>query len=264
MPDISLPETFVDGNPFVADKWNADLYQTPNLLAPGKLSLYETGNGKLDLDNFDPAFQVRSYHVRPWQTWYADGGGEVRAADYYQSAWGTEKVYYGIAGAQWTWRAPHDYKYALLSASMFASIWRQRGESTGVGTWADAPEISAQLYLDGQPLAHSLRNFPETIYYSATAASYGDGYDFSWAREERNTRYLNLFQPCFEGGNDSDGTTQLLAGWHRFGLAIYVAVNKGTEDVNLDGGGGIFGRGYFSATDRVRAFVRNVSVVHLL
>lgn len=263
MADIVLPYSPADGAVLSPDDFNRDFYETPNNLGVGEYALYETANGRIEFANLHPGFRVRSHMVRPWQVGHAHSAGLTKPVDFFEDAWQKDKVFYGIAGANITFHQRYDCTLALFFASVFASVWRQRGVA-GEQSWAAAPEIQMQMFVDGVAVAHTLRDLPETIYYD-TAQTYG-GYDYHFGREERLTRFWNLHHTKFSGGVSGNQTTQLLAGWHTLGLHIYVAQNKGSELLDLDGvaAGHFFPKMECENTHRVRVFVRHADAIRLL
>ena len=259
MPDITLPSLPADGSTFDPLLFSDDLYsQTAGV------SLYETANGHVEFANFAAGTKVRQHHVRPWQAGHGASEGAVKPVDFFQNAYGKDTVFLGVAGANMTWHQKYDVSMAVLFASFFASIWRQRGAKSG-NAWAAAPPIFVKAFFDGKEIACTQRRFPETIYYS-TGTTYGNGYDFGFAGEQRLTRYMNLHHPKFAGGSSGNKTDQLLAGWHTFGLGLYIEQNAGGEQLDLDGGA--LARSYRAMTcdamHRVRLFVRHADVVRLL
>ena len=266
MADVVLEYAPADGATFAPEEFNKDLYETPNNLTAGRASLYETSNGYIEFANLSAAFRVRSHMVRPWQAGFGQSVGAVKPVDFFQDAWGQDAVAYGIAGANLTWYQHYDVNIALFLTSFFANVWRQRGKGTGDQSWGAAPDVRVRMYIDGSPITHTRRMLPETVYYSSTK-SFGGGYDYNFAREERNTRYMNLHHTKIVGGSAGNQTNQLLKGWHSVGLFIYVARNLGSEDVNLDGApasGNVYPRATWNNMHRVRLFVRHADVIPLL
>ena len=195
----------------------------------------------------------------------AKSDGAVKAVDFFQDAWGKDSKFYGVAGANITFYQKNDCSIAMFFASFFANIWRQRGPKTQSG-WEDAPAIFVKMYVDGKEVLHTQRQLPETIYYSGTIGDYGTGYDFTTAREQRLTRYMNLHHTKYAGGSSATNSDQLLAGWHTFGLSVFVALNQGSEQIDLDGPSGPlrFKPMTFNAMHRVRLSVRHADVIRLL
>jgi hypothetical protein len=264
LADIVLPYDPADGATLVPDNLNKDLYETPNNLGVGQYSLYETSNGRIEFANFKAGFKVRSHMIRPWQVGRADTAGATKRLDFFQDAWQKDSVFYGVAGANITFYQHYDCTIALFLASLYVSLWRQRGASTGQGTWADAPDVIVKMFIDGVAVEHTQRPLPQTIYYSTTT-SYG-GYDYHFAREERLTRQFNLHHTKIVNGDSGNQTQQLTAGWHTVGLFVYVAQNTGVEELDLDGGGigAFYPKMNAQAMHRLTAYVRQVDAIRLL
>ena len=270
MPDVTYPYIPSNGNTFDPEQFNENLYATPDQLPANKLSIYETSNGRITVgENFAAGFKVEAHHVRPWQVGDAAAAGLTSSVDYYEDAWGTDEKYYGIAGAQLTFYQKYDCTMALMAASLFASIWRQRGvrnTEPAPDTFDDIP-IRIKMYVDGVPVNHTLRRMPETIFYPIEIVNYG--YDFT--REQNLTRYLNLVHPKHTGGDASKGHGPLTRGWHTFGFGIYIQANTAKENVFLKGSNtGLISETsevpmyQFDALHRVRVYARNASVLRLL
>jgi hypothetical protein len=265
LPDITLPyPTLTDGTTIESDKLNQDFYEVPNALPVNKLSLWETSNGQITFPNLDSKFKVRSHMVRPWKMGHAISAGMTDPIDFFEDAWSSDAVYYGIAGANLTWYQPMDVTVAQLFASGFFSIWRQHGVKTQ-DVYAAAPDIFTRCAIDGVSIPHTVRPFPQTIYFEEGGNSYGGQQDYSFAGEERMTRYFNLHHPMMPSGNSGDRTGQLTKGFHTFGMRIYMAQNQGSENVNLDGSGPPenYPPSTLSNVHRVRAYVRHVDVLRL-
>lgn len=230
------------------------------------VSLYETSNGHIEFANIAASMQVRQHHVRPWQMGDAKSDGAVKPVDFFQDAWGKESKFYGVAGANITFYQKNDCALALFFTSFFANIWRQRGPGNTQDGWETAPPIFVKMYVDGKAVTHTQRHLPETIYYSENIGDYGNGYDFTTAREQRLTRYMNLQHTKHTGGNATHNADQLLAGWHTFGLSVFVAMNQGSEQIDLDGPSGPlrYKPMSFNAMHRVRLSVRHADVIRLL
>lgn len=270
MPDVVYPYVPSGGDTFDPEQFNENLYATPDQLPVNKLSIYETSNGRITVgENFAPGFKVEAHHVRPWQVGDAVAAGLTSSVDYYEDAWGVDEKYYGIAGAQLTFYQKYDCTMALMAASLFASIWRQRGprEETEPFTAFDDIPISIKMYVDGSPVNHTLRRMPETIFFPIDPTNYG----YNFTREQNLTRHLNLVHPKHAGGDANKGHDALLRGWHTFGFGIYIRANTAKESVFLKGSNtGIISEKsevpmyQFDALHRVRVYARNASVLRLL
>lgn len=269
MADVVYPYVPVDGNILDPAELNKDLYETANNLPVGKLSIYETSNGGIEVaSNFHAAYKVQSHHVRPWQVGKAEGVGLLNTLDFYQDAYGpSDLTWYGIAGAQFTFHQDYDCTLAWMMCQAFLSVWRQRGKVVTQEplVWETIP-IIVRMYLDGVALGHTTRLLPETAYYPSTANG-----GFDWSREQNLTRNLHLFHPKTLGGDAGTKEDALLKGWHNFGLGIYVARNKATETVKLEGDRSIQvppepapPPAIFDAMHRARVYVRHADVVRLL
>lgn len=270
MPDVVYPYIPANGDTFDPEQFNANIYATPDQLPANKLSIYETSNGRITVgENFAAGFKVEAHHVRPWQVGDAAAAGLTASVDYYEDAWGADETYYGIAGAQLTFYQKYACTMAVMAASLFASIWRQRGLREGgeEGTTFEDVPIRIKMYMDGVPIQHTARQMPETIFYPVSTMN--RGYDFT--REQNLTRHLNIMHPKHVGGDADKGHDQLTRGWHTFGFGIYIRANTATEKIFLKGSdaGATTSTSevplyQFDALHRVRVYARNASVLRLL
>ena len=260
MPDIVLPYLPADGAAFDTDGLNRDLYEVPAVLPVGTLSLYETTNGQITFANLAPGFTVRKHMIRPGEVGQGWSDGAVKPLDFFQDAWGADESFQFVAGMCETFRTRYAASVALFHWQWFASIWRQRTNTGGVFT--AGPRIVFKAYIDENPVNATLRYSPQTVYYD-NALTYG-GYDYNFGREARLTRQFNLHHAKVTGGSGS--AAPLAAGEHTAALGVYVAQNKGTETIDLDGGGlgSLYKQSYQEAQHRVRIFARHVDVVSFL
>jgi hypothetical protein len=272
LPDFTPTYTPITGDALTAAGLNTNTYST----VAGR-SIYETTNGNLDFVNFDPAFEVQGYHVRPGQTGQATSVGRLPSNDYFSDLWSGGSVgYIPVAGCAVTFYTPYDVTMAMFFASCFVTTWRQFGPDNGV--WpsrAVAPDISIRTFFADPnggitSHVHSQRDMPQTVFLdSAAAATQGN---ISMV-EQRTTRHFNLSHPKMAGGTSP--CDQLLAGEHTFGLAVLVKQNLSGQDENnadeswdlrLNGNVSPDARpvSFYSAIQRIRFYVRGVSAIRLL
>jgi len=263
LPDVTLGYTPADNTVFDPLGFSDDLYKQT-----AGVSLYETANGHVEFANLAAGTKVRQHHVRPWQAGDAKSEGASKPVDFFQNAYGKDTVFYGVAGATLTWNQKYDCSMALFFTSFFANIWRQRGVESAGPSWAAAPDIFVKMFLDGKGIACTQRHLPETIYYSSTNTfgGAGGGKEFTFSREQANTRYMNLHHTKYAGGSSGDQTGPLLAGWHTVGLGLFLAVNQGVETLALGKAAvtPLFPPMTCDAMHRVRLSVRHADVVRLL
>lgn len=245
MPDVTVP-SFLTGDAFDPGTWRSGVY-TPT---PG-LSLFETTNGHIEQENIHPDFEIQTRHVQPWQ--YSQGGmdGATRPLDYFDDAWGGSSQWYGVAGAAMRVFLRKDCSLVHLHAALFAHAWRLRGPKDG-DVWLPPPRIWVRMFLDGGALEHTRRSFPESIFLEALA-TYGGAQDYSFAREERNTRHFSLHHQC-----------SLSKGWHTFGFEILMEAQYGSEEINIEGNSGGPPKAEYRRQHRVRVYSRNVSYFGVL
>ena len=229
MPDETLPFAPVAGDMLTSAGMNANLYGTT-----AGTSILETGNGHLDFLNFDPAFKIQGYQVRPGQAGRAVSVGRVPSNDYFSDLWTGDGVgYIPIAGACVTFYTEYDLSLAMFFASGFCSVWRQFGPDNGV--WpsrAAAPDISVRTFFADPhgnitTHAHSQRDMPQTVFLNAGAAA-GEGRISTV--EQRLTRHYNLSHPKMAGETTPCGP--ILAGEHTFGMAVLVKKNLSGQDTS--------------------------------
>jgi hypothetical protein len=214
----------------------------------------DTLNGRVSLANFQVGTQITSRMIQPGKVGRGHSAGASQPLDYFQDAWTTSERWYNVAGAAKVFHTPYACSVAWLYVSVFAQIWRQRGALSG-GVWALPPTMKVRMALDGVGVEHTVRPLPETVFFSS-AKSYHSGYDFSLAREERGTRFLNLFAQVHD----------LAAGEHEVSLQMYLARNAGKEELKIDGGAAAskVPLGEYSAGGRVRVYTRLAQVITFL
>ena len=247
MADITYLWLAPDGAAFDVAGYNNDLYS----VTPGS-SLFETTNGNLNAANLVSGFNVRERMIQPWQAGQAEGTGAVTPLDYFQDGGAR---WMAIPGATVRRYVRATAGLCWLYGNLFMCHWRARGPNTDTDppTWALPPEIVVRLVLDGVYVPGTERSLPEDIFFSTTKV-YGDGYDFSFADEERATRNFNLHAQLPE----------LARGEHVLEWQVKVHVNQGSEDLNLDGAGRIVARGIFQSSNRVRVYTRGAHLVTLV
>jgi hypothetical protein len=212
------PPTFLDGDAFDPGVWRSALYDT----TPG-LSALETTNGHIDGVNLS-GLSVQTRHVQPWQVSQGAGAGSVRPIDLFDDAWGPGVTkWYGVAGLGLRFYSRADRSVAHFHASLFGSVWRLRGPAISDGLWASPPKVLVRMFLDGAAIQHTQRGFPETIFLE-DGSSYGGSQDYSFAREERNTRHFSLVHAA-----------AIDRGWHHFGVEAFMEAQSGAEEMNIEG-----------------------------
>jgi hypothetical protein len=107
---------------------------------------------------------------------------------------------------------------------------------------------------------------PETIFYSTSNTDWAGGNDYTFALEERNTRYMNLHHSKILNGDSGKQTTQLRAGMHSVGLHVYMQQNNSTDtEIDPDGNGLHTHPDYtFKGMHRVRLCCRHADMLTLL
>lgn len=272
MPDITFDYIPTTGAVLQPDGVNRDLYQQTS----GK-SLFETLNGNVTYANLDAAFEVQSHLIRPGQTGIARSDGRIFSADYFSDLWaGLDNDYYTpIGGACISLRVPYDMSYALFSASVFLTVWRQFGPpNPGAGdpfaTRLDTPDIRIQMfYGDTKGIAYTRRELPQTVFFDSAGAP-----DANIGMVEQYTcHHYNLLHAKIAG--KASPNHQLTKGYATFGMAVYVSQNlngqnqpAGDTDYQLnlifDGADDKRPPSYYRGVQRVRTYVRNATVMALL
>lgn len=273
MSDVVYTYVPTTGSVLTSAGMNANLYHTT-----ATRSIMETSNGHLDYLNFNPVFQVRSYHVRPGQAGVAESVGRTPSNDYFSDLWtGLGNGYLPVAGCCVTFFTEYDISLAAFFASGFCTVWRQFGADSGA--WparAAAPDISVRTFFasNGGPVVthqHSQRDLPQTVFLRNPGAVATQG-NISTV-EQRLTRHFNLSHTKMVGGTTP--CDQLLAGEHTFGLAVLVKKNLAGQDTSnadeswdlrLNGVVGADGRpvSNYAGVHRCRLYVRNVTACRLL
>ena len=276
MPDITYSYVPITGSVLTSAGLNANFYQTT-----AGTSIHETSNGHREMLNFDPAFRVQSYHVRPGQAGQANSVGRTQSNDYFSDlSTGLSNEYTPIAGCGITFYTDYDISMAMFFASGFCTIWRQFGPYSSAA-WANrvvAPDISIRTFFASpnggiRTHEHSQRDMPQTVFINPASPVGPPHVGRISTVEQRLTRHFNLSHPKMVGGVSP--CDQLLAGEHTFGLAVLVKKNLAGQDTSsdeeawrlrLNGAGSSDARPStnFSGIQRVRFYVRNASAIRLL
>lgn len=270
MPDITFDYTPTTGSVLVPDGFNRNLYQQ----ASGK-SLFETLNGNVTYPNLDAAFQVESHLIRPGQTGIARSDGRVFSADYFSDLWAGRSVaeYTPIGGACITMRIPFDVSYALFSASVFLTVWRQFGipKPDAQDPFADrleaAPVKIQTFFGDEGGVVYTRRELPQTVFFNPGVFPVAE----VKMVEQFTCHHYNLLHAKIAG--KSAPNDQLTAGYATFGLAVFIPQNRNgantadpnySMDLELDGANDARPQTFYRGVNRVRTYVRNVTVGTLL
>jgi hypothetical protein len=264
MPDITFDYIPTTGAVLQPDGFNRDLYQQTS----GK-SLFETLNGNVTYPNLNAAFEVESHLIRPGQTGIARSDGRVFSADYFSDLWAglNNDFYTPVGGACLSFRVPYDMSYALFSASVFLTVWRQFGPgTTGFDTRAASPDIRIQMfYGDTSGIAYTRRELPQTVFFKSLGAPDAD----IGMAEQYTCHHYNLLHAKIVG--KSAPNQQLTKGYATFGLAVYVSQNlngvpdpANLLDLNINGANDARPVSYYKGVQRVRTYVRNATVMGLL
>lgn len=266
MADVTLGYLPTDGTLLNPDGVNGNLFDT----SPS-VSLYETANGLIDVGNFAPGFRVRPHHIRRGQV--GDGGfsGSTVSRDYFQDTFGDVVTYKPIAGCCTTFYQEYDVSWAQFFASVFVTTWRQPGPLSNPAVprvWSTPPEVIVRIFFDGVGIGHTLRTLPQTVEYS-TPGLFPEVTVHTL--EARTTRHFNLQHT--KVANGATPHSQLGAGWHSFGLQVYVAVNtEGSDTSNandakqpsMNGNADLRPSAFYHAMHRARVYVRNCGYYALL
>lgn len=270
MPDITFDYTPTTGAVLVPADYSRNLYQT----TAGR-SLFETLNGNVTYPNLNAAFNVQSHLIRPGQTGIARSDGRVFSADYFSDIWsGPQNLpYTPVAGAAITFRVPYDMSVAILSASVFLTVWRQFGapnisEEDPFADRLEAPPVVIQTFAgDNDGIVYTRRELPQTVFFDAGVAPVAN----VGMVEQYTSHHYNLVQARMAGQSSPNGP--LTKGYATFGLAVFVAQNgNGANtssasyqmDLSFDGDNDARPATYYRGVNRVRTYVRNATVMGLL
>jgi hypothetical protein len=270
VPDITFDYVPSTGSVLVPDGFNGNLYQQ----TAGK-SLFETLNGNVTYPNLNAAFKVESHLIRPGQTGVARSDGRIFSADYFSDLWAGRSVteYTPIGGACITMRIPYDVSYALFSASVFLTVWRQFGipnpeAQNPFANRLEAAPVKIQTFFgDEGGIVYTRRELPQTVFFDAAGAPVAD----VKMLEQYTCHHYNLLHAKIAG--KASPNDQLTAGYATFGLAVYVPQNRNGSDttdsnyqldLKFDGANDARPASYYSGINRVRTYVRNVTVGTLL
>lgn len=272
MADITYGYAPAAGDTLTATGLNANLYQT----APGT-SIHETANGLLEALNFDAAFKIQGYQVRPGQAGQSISFGRTPRNDYFSDLWtGDGTGYVPVAGCCVTFYAEYPVTMAMFTASFFVSAWRQFGADNGA--WpsrAVAPDISVRTFFANPnggitTHLHSQRDMPQSVFLDAASPATQGRISVV---ESRLTRHFNLSHPKMQGGTSP--CDPILAGEHTFGVAVLVKKNLSGQDTSkadeswdlrLNGAGSPDARpvSNYAAVPRISFYARSVTATRLL
>ena len=270
MPDITFDYTPTTGSVLVPADYNKNLYQT----TAGK-SLFETLNGNVTYPNLDAAFQVQTHLIRPGQTGIARSDGRVFSADYFSDIWSgpQSRPYTPVGGAAISFYVPYDMSVAILSASVFLTVWRQFGQpdtsaQDPFATRRPAPPVAIQTFVgDNDGVEYTRRDLPQTVFFNAGVAPNAN----VGMVEQYTSHHYNLLHVRMAGQSSPNGP--LLKGYATFGLAVFVAQNANGADTNdpnyqmnliFSGSDDARPPAYYRGVNRVRTYVRNATVMGLL
>lgn len=274
MPDITFDYTPTAGAVLQPDGFNRDLYQP----TAGR-SLFETMNGNVGFPNLDASFEVESHLIRPGHTGFARTDGRVFSADYFSDLWvgaNNDPRFTPIGGACISFRVPYNVSYALLSASVFLTVWRQFGppKESAADPFEErlnAPDIYIQTFFgNNEGVVYTRRELPQTVFFDDNASAKPDAYVNTV--EARTCHHYNLIHSKIAGGTSPNDA--LTKGYGAFGLAVFVTQNRnGTKDTDDDynmllhlngASSGHNIESLYSGVHRVRTYVRNATVMALL
>ena len=278
MPDITFDYTPTTGSVLVPDGFNRNLYQQ----TAGK-ALFETLNGNVGYPNLDAAFEVESHLIRPGQTGIARSDGRTFSADYFSDLWAGRNtasedspvggLYTPIGGACITMRIPYDVSYALFSASVFLTVWRQFGipnddSQDPFANRREAPPVKIQTFFgDEGGVVYTRRDLPQTVFFNPGVFPVAD----VKMVEQYTCHHYNLLHAKIAG--KAAPNDQLTAGYATFGLAVFIPQNRNganttdpnySMDLEFDGANDARPQTFYKGINRVRTYVRNVTVGTLL
>lgn len=271
MPDITFDYVPTTGAVLQPDNYNKDLYQQ----TAGR-SLFETLNGNVTYPNLDAAFQVQSHIIRPGQTGIARSDGRVFSADYFSDIWSgrDSKPYTPVGGACITLYVPYDMTFAMFSASVFLTVWRQFGPpdpsaGTPFNTRLASPNVLIQTFIgNNDGVTYTRRELPQTVFFNPGVAPVAD----VGMVEQYTCHHYNLVHTRVAGG--AGPNAQLTKGFATFGLAVFVSQNRNGQDtndpdyeldLNIDGtSNDARPDTFYAGIHRVRTYVRNATVMGLL
>jgi len=274
MPDITFDYIPTTGTVLQPEGVNKDLYQT----TAGR-SLFETMNGNVGFPNLDATFEVEQHIIRPGQTGFARTDGRLFSADYFSDLWaGANNTprFTPIGGACITFRVPYSVSYALFSASVFLTVWRQFGppnisEADPFMVRRQAPPIYIQTFFgNNNGITNTRRELPQTVFFSTALSGKPDAHVFT--NEARTCHHYNIAHSKIAG--KASPNDQLTEGYGSFGFAVYVTQNlngssSSDDDYNmtlyLNGASSAHNiNSLYSGIHRVRTYVRNATVMALL
>ena len=203
--------------------------------------IYSEVNGNLDRTNFfTPATdyestRIRADHIRRGETHITGQERGVETLDYWDHAFGQlsfsdtspttpegvavdYSMYAPIAGCSVRVYLPYDCEMVLWQWSFFADparMFKTEQNKSGAKFHGNPMPVIHRAFLDGDPLTHTKRYFPQTWYHkAATPADWSETLNNT---EGRNCRFWDMHHL----------STNVSKGWHELSARLFMAQNQG-------------------------------------
>lgn len=242
-----------DGSLFDPAGWNGDIRSTTN-----GVSVYGELNGHIEDANFDAGELIYPRHIRPFEGFRAEWGGQTDTTDWYELLWGTEveatEGWLTVPGASRRIYVPWTSSVVVYQASAFGSNLRMRQVTTPPGgqnpVAPSGPNMYIALFVDDVLSTATLRRFPYSYYPQVNPGTP----EYFNSREQVLTHHFDFLAL---GAN-------VAAGYHDVAIKVQVPQNTGQEEIYaLYGGGDADQLCTHSVTHRIRLGIRAASIIAL-
>lgn len=240
-----------DGSLFNPGGWNGDIRSTTD-----GVSVFGELNGHIQNANIAAAEKVHARHIRPFEGFRAEWGGQLDTTDWYEILWGTEaditNGWLTVPGAARRIYVPWSASAAVFQASAFGSNLRMRQVSAPPGGQdpvpPSGPEMYIALFIDDVIVQSTIRRFPYSYYPETNPGTPG----YFNSREQVLTHHFDFTIVSAAIGQ----------GYHDVAIKVQVPQNTGQESIYaLYGGGDADQLCNHSVTHRIRLGVRAASII---
>lgn len=239
-----------DGTVFNPTGWNTDMHSTTN-----GVSVYGELNGHLQDANFTAGQQMKPRHIRPFEAFRAEWGGQTDTTDWYEMLFGDsydDRSWLTVPGASRRVWVPWASSCTVFQASAFGSALRMRQVSAPPGGQSPVdpvgPDIYIALFVDDVFQQATLRRLPYSYYPVVNPGTP----NYFTAREMVLTHHWDFVVMSGAIGK----------GYHDVAIKVQVLQNTGVESIYAAYGGGDADQLCdHSVTHRLRLGIRAASII---